>query len=49
MNTKLVEENVITTEGILQDVCTIIDSARKDAYKAVNVALLKKIGLLAKE
>ena len=48
MNTKLIEENVTTTEGILQDVCTIIDSARKDAYKAVNTALVKRNWLIGK-
>lgn len=48
MKTKLVEENVTTTEGILQDVCTIIDSARKDAHKAVNTALVKRNWLIGK-
>lgn len=47
METKL-KENSKTTENILEDVCTIIDEARRNAYKAVNVALVKRNWLIGK-
>ena len=47
METKL-KENLKTTENILEDVCTIIDEAREHAYKAVNVALVKRNWLIGK-
>lgn len=48
MKTKLVEEKKITTENILQDVCSIIDEAKSSAYTAVNVALVKRNWLIGK-
>lgn len=47
METKL-KEKLKTTENILEDVCTIIDEAREHAYKAVNVALVKRNWLIGK-
>ena len=47
METKL-KENLKTTENILEDICTIIDEARGYAYKAVNVALVKRNWLIGK-
>ena len=45
--TKL-KENLKTTENSLEVVCTIIDEAREHAYKAVNVALVKRNWLIGK-
>lgn len=34
------------TENVLEDVCTIIDSAKEYAYKSVNIALVERNWLL---
>lgn len=32
------------TDNVLEDVCSIIESARDYAYKSVNIALVEEIG-----
>lgn len=39
---QLTEFNFKNTDDVLEDVCSIIDSAREYAYQAVNVALIKR-------
>lgn len=36
------EFNYSNTDDVLEDVCSIIDSAREYAYKAVNITLIKR-------
>ena len=39
-------ENLIITSDILKDMCGIIDSAKNNAYRAVNLALVQRNWLL---
>lgn len=44
---ELVKEfNYLDTDNVIEDVCSIIDSARDYAYQAVNVALIKRNWLI---
>lgn len=40
------EFNYSNTDNVLEDVCSIIDSAREYAYKAVNITLIKRNWLI---
>ena len=42
-------DNFVKTDDILKDMCGIIESSQKAAYRAVNTTLIQRIGSLVIE
>lgn len=49
INQNNIVDSFVKTDDILKDMCGIIESSQKAAYRAVNTTLIQRIGFLVIE